>query len=47
MNAAFGTVLALFAKSKGNIHTGQVVDTSIYESMWGLMEGFFFLKHTF
>jgi len=40
INAALGTTMALFAKQKGNAGKGfQVVDSSIYESVWGVMEG--------
>jgi crotonobetainyl-CoA:carnitine CoA-transferase CaiB-like acyl-CoA transferase len=40
INAALGTVMALFAKHKGNAGAGfQVVDSSIYEAVWGIMEG--------
>lgn len=38
LNAALGTVMALFARGKGGVQ-GQVVDTAIYESVFGLMEG--------
>jgi len=37
MNAAFGTVMALLAEAKGK--GGQTVDSSIYESVFQLMEG--------
>mmetsp|Transcript_9438 Transcript_9438/g.15425 ORF Transcript_9438/g.15425 Transcript_9438/m.15425 type:complete len:440 (+) Transcript_9438:31-1350(+) len=39
VNAALGTVMALFALQKGNCKSSQVVDSSIYESVFGLMEG--------
>ncbi|KAH9253314.1 hypothetical protein BASA81_008665 [Batrachochytrium salamandrivorans] len=38
LNAALGTVMALFARGKAGVQ-GQVVDTAIYESVFGLMEG--------
>lgn len=42
LNAALGTIMALYArdavKNQGKIR-GQVVDTAIYESVFGIMEG--------
>ena len=41
LNAALGTVMALFARQKlgGNAKTGQTVDVAIYESVMGMLEG--------
>ncbi|CAK9029346.1 Succinyl-CoA--D-citramalate CoA-transferase, partial [Durusdinium trenchii] len=47
INAALGTVMALFAKQKGNDRAAgahgkggvQIVDAAIYEAVWGIMEG--------
>lgn len=40
VHAALGTTLALFAKQKGNAGAGfQVVDASIYESVFAMLEG--------
>mmetsp|Transcript_4453 Transcript_4453/g.7836 ORF Transcript_4453/g.7836 Transcript_4453/m.7836 type:complete len:460 (+) Transcript_4453:126-1505(+) len=40
INAALGTVMALFARKSHHAGNGfQVVDTSIVESVWGIMEG--------
>ena len=39
-NAALGTILALYARDGGNNAVrGQVVDTAIYEAVFGIMEG--------
>eukprot|EP00924_Labyrinthula_sp_SR-Ha-C_P004968 maker-scaffold_1-snap-gene-17.2-mRNA-1 protein AED:0.02 eAED:0.02 QI:0/0/0.5/1/0/0.5/2/10/442 len=38
MNSAFGIILALLARER-NVASGQQVDTSIYESVFQLMEG--------
>lgn len=43
LTAAFGVVMGLLARNKLSLNdnsiTGQVVDVSIYESMFNLMEG--------